>query len=207
MMKHLEASFTEANIPFNHEGNRVRQVVSPQINPVSAHLFPTIFSCFPHIINLAVQAIYAALKDGKGLEGQYLLGNIDCFGRASVEGADLPEGVTKTGYINALKADILGDVRKLVGACRVSGKRREELENTILEGNQNKIWTNDQGEPVLTKILQLLRDCEIRWSSTHLMVDRVLEMLPVCGDSTDLKLRCTQTILDHQSICWSAKSI
>lgn len=165
------------------------------------------FSCFPHIINLAVQAIYAALKGGKGLEGQYLLGNINHLGRASVEGTDLLEGVTKTDYIEALKVDVLGLVRKLTGACRISGKRREELENTVLEGNQNETWMNDHGEPVLVKVLQLLRDCETRWSSTHLMTDRVLAMLPVCDDNTDLELPHTQIVLDHSSICWPCECV
>jgi len=52
-------------------------------------------SCFPHVINLAVQAIYTALKDGKGLEEQYLLGNVRCVDEAALKRMTLPEGVTK----------------------------------------------------------------------------------------------------------------
>ena len=126
-----------------------------------------------------MQAIYATLKDGKGLEEQYLLGNISHLNDVSIEGADLLEGVTETDYLRALKADVLGLVRKLTTTCRISGNRREEFENMVLEGNQNQMWTDDHGECVSVKILQLLRDCEIQWSSTHLMVDRILMMLPV----------------------------
>jgi hypothetical protein len=39
---------------------------------------------------------------------------------------------------------------------------------------------DDNGNLVSRKSLQLLRDCETRWSSTYNMMDRVLIMLPVC---------------------------
>jgi hypothetical protein len=65
-------------------------------------------SCFPHVINLAVQAIYAALKDGKGLEEQYLLTGINHLSKAALEEVVLPEGVTRDGYLGALKTDVLG---------------------------------------------------------------------------------------------------
>ena len=177
------------------------------VNTVSACLFCTMYSCFAHIINLAVQAIYAALKDGKGLEEQYLLGNVDHFARASVADTDLPDGVTKTDYVEALEVDILGVARKLTGACRISGKHREELESMVLEGNQNEIWMDDCGESVSVKMLQLLRDCETRWSSTHSMVDRALVMLPVCNADVDLQLLHTQATLDCQRIGLSSKFI
>lgn len=145
-----------------------------------SHVLTSHYSCFPHVINLAVQAIYAALKDGKGLADQYLLGHIDSISKAALERMDFPEGVTRDDYLCALKEDVLGTARKLVATCRISGKRREEFADTILEGNQNETWMDSDGNLVSVKVLQLLRDCETRWSSTHLMVDRVLTMLPVC---------------------------
>jgi len=137
-------------------------------------------SCFPHVINLAVQAIYAALKDGKGLEEQYLLGNIRCVDEAALERMTLPEGVTKDNYVCALKTDVLGTARKLVAACRISGKRQEDFVDTVFKGNRDDKWTDIDGNVITRKALQLLRDCDTRWSSTHHMVDRTLEMLPVC---------------------------
>lgn len=143
------------------------------------HSFPP-HSCFPHVINLAVQAIYAALKDGKGLEQQYLLGGFGCIDKAALERMTLPPGVTKEDYLAALTADVLGTARKVIATCRVSGKRREEFLDTILEGNLDETWVDDDGNPMSREALQLLRDCETRWSSTFLMVDRFLVMLPVC---------------------------
>lgn len=132
------------------------------------------------MINLAVQAIYAALKDGKGLEEQYLLGELrDCFSETVIKAAVLPPGVAVEDYLEALTSDVLGVARKLIAACRISGKRREEFVDTIIKGNTNEAWVDDNGNLISRKTLELLRDCETRWSSTHLMVDRVLVMLPV----------------------------
>lgn len=93
---------------------------------------------------------------------------------------DLPPGVTEDDYLKALKADILGTARKLITACRSSGKRREDFVDTILKGNIDGTWRDDDGNPFSRHALELLRDSDNRWSSTHLMVDRMLVMLPVC---------------------------
>lgn len=137
------------------------------------------YRCFPHVINLAVQAIYATLKDGSQSDAQYLLGNLPELTEEALQAIHLPDGVTVEGYRAALKTDIIGVVRKLVAACRVSGQRREDFELTIQEGNKAGIWTDFDGNPLSLPALQLLRDCETRWSSTFLMLDRVLTLLPV----------------------------
>ena len=98
----------------------------------------------------------------------------------------LQGGVTGDAYLCALKADVLGTVRKLISSCRVSGQRREELIDTVLKGNKNEEWVDSSGNPFSRTALQLLRDCETRWSSTHIMVDRALDMLPVCFTMTSL---------------------
>lgn len=138
-------------------------------------------SCFAHVVNLAVQAIYAALKDGHGLGEQYLLGGSAYVDEATLRDLVLPEGVTVDSYLKALKADVLGVARKLIAACRASGRRREEFVDTIVKGNQNMSWPKVNGTYVPMDVLQLLRDCDTRWSSTYLMVDRALVMLPVCS--------------------------
>lgn len=38
---------------------------------------------------------------------------------------------------------------------------------------------DSKGNTFLLPVLQLLRDCETRWSSTFLMLDRVLTLVPV----------------------------
>jgi hypothetical protein len=136
--------------------------------------------CFPHVINLAVQAVYATLKNESSSDIQYLLGNIPEFTEEELQAMPLPNGVTIKDYRAALGADIIGTARKLVTACRASGQRREDLELTIREGNVAGTWVNSEGIPLRLPILQLLRDCETRWSSTFLMLDRVLTLLPVC---------------------------
>ena len=95
-------------------------------------------------------------------------------------------GVTGDAYLRALKVDVLGITRKLISNCRVSGHRREEFIDTVLDGNESEEWKDKDGNSFSRKALQLLRDCETRWSSTHLMVDRALEMLPVCSTVADI---------------------
>jgi len=136
--------------------------------------------CFPHVINLAVQAIYATLKDGSSSDAQYLLGNIPEVTEEALQTMPLPDGVTIEEYRAALVADVIGTARKLVAACRSSGQRREDFELTIQEGNEAGSWIDSEGNSFSLPVLQLLRDCEIGWSSTFLLLDRVLTLLPVC---------------------------
>ena len=127
-----------------------------------------------------MQAIYATLKNESNSDIQYLLGNLPEPTEEALQAMPLPDGVTIEGYRAALAADIIGAARKLIAACRVSGQRREELELTIREGNEAGSWTDSEGNPLPLPVLQLLRDCETRWSSTFLMLDRMLMLLPVC---------------------------
>jgi len=135
--------------------------------------------CFPHVINLAVQAIYETLKGGSKSDTQYLLGGLPELMEEALQAMPLPEGVTIKEYRDALAADIVGMARKLVTACRASGQRREDFQLTIREGNERGSWTDSEGNPFSLPVLQLLRDCETRWSSTFLLLDRVLTLLPV----------------------------
>lgn len=131
------------------------------------------------MINLAVQAIYATLKDESVSDVQYLLGNLPDLTEEALRKMSLPEDVTIEEYCAALAADIIGTARKLVTACRVSGQRREDFELTIREGNEAQSWTDSKGNPLSLPVLQLLRDCETRWSSTFFLLDRMLTLLPV----------------------------
>ena len=94
-------------------------------------------------------------------------------------------------YGDALRGDPIGRVRKLVSDCRVSGERRRALRDVIRDGNEMKSWPQtvmDFDSLMLPDDLktggelpevQLLRDCETRWSSTFLMITRVLTLYPV----------------------------
>jgi hypothetical protein len=73
-------------------------------------------------------------------------------------------------------------VRHFVGASRRSGQRRQGLEATIIEGNEKQSW------PKAIVPTQLVSDMEVRWSSTHFMIQRIIELFPVsseyqCSDS------------------------
>ncbi len=83
-------------------------------------------------------------------------------------------------YSNALARDVVGLARTLVSKCRASDGRRKELRLIIVEGNTNGGW-GEESQPVA--LLQLLKDVDTRWSSTFLMIDRLLELNLVCSFS------------------------
>ena len=87
-------------------------------------------------------------------------------------GADIP-AIELSSYADALRSDPVGQTRGIVGVCRASGGRRKDLKSTIEEGNKSKSW----GE--IIRVVQLLRDCETRWSSTYNMIDCAMELYPV----------------------------
>ena len=128
MMRHLETRFRKAGVPFDHNGNRVRYY---RFYARLTYTQYEINRCFPHVVNLAVQAIYATLKNQSNSDIQYLLGNLPEFTEEEVQNMPLPDGVTLEEYRTALATNIIGIARKLVTACRASGQRREDFELTI----------------------------------------------------------------------------
>ena len=78
-------------------------------------------------------------------------------------------------YKQAILANPIGKKRGLVAACRSSGQRRRQLKQTIIDGNLTGYWKGKlPGGGEKLPLVNLLRDCETRWSSTFLMVDRAL---------------------------------
>jgi hypothetical protein len=128
--------------------------------------------CFAHVINISVQHILTALKDAYSLFEDHVYSN-----------------PTMDAYGVALQGDPIGRVRKLVSDCRVSGQRCSALRAVIRDGNKNKSWPKIMPDfnspPDAPKEggklpdVQLLRDCEMRWSSTFLMISRFLTLYPV----------------------------
>jgi hypothetical protein len=126
-------------------------------------------SCFPHIINISVQTVLKELKENP--REPVLL---------SCSNPDSRRHVELSEYANTLAADPVGGARSLVGACRKSGQRRNDLRATIIEGNVNKSYGKDKdGRDIQLPEQELLRDCETRWSSTHNMSGRVINLYPV----------------------------
>ncbi|KAJ7070551.1 hypothetical protein C8F01DRAFT_1225955 [Mycena amicta] len=94
--------------------------------------------------------------------------------------SDCPQGSELTAYYKAVKSKPLSSERAVISSCRASGLRRQEFATFIFDGNTKNLWkTGDNGK---LPILQLLRDCETRWSAIHLMNVRFLLLFePISG--------------------------
>ncbi|KAG6864121.1 hypothetical protein C0991_012332 [Blastosporella zonata] len=138
LMEAVEDILQTQKIPFNRDGNRIR--------------------CFPHIVNLACQAIMDALKITPAAHG---------LNPANFQ------------YLKSLELDLIGICRSVVNACQASSQCRQELKSTIREGNEKGTWIGElkDGQTHL-RVLQLLRDCKTHWSSTYLMIDRMIYLYP-----------------------------
>jgi hypothetical protein len=83
-------------------------------------------------------------------------------------------------YLRVLESDVLTLVRTIIRRLRASGQRRDQFAARIDRGNKQHHWdTPDDLEHVVLDCLQLLRDCETRWSSTFYMIERLLYLFPV----------------------------
>ncbi|KAF8993043.1 ribonuclease H-like domain-containing protein, partial [Cyathus striatus] len=125
--------------------------------------------CFPRIINLACQAFLDELKTNPHAPRLYAP-------PATSDPPATPNYPRASSYAQSLTKDLVGTCRNLVAVCRASGQRRKQLEDIIVKGNTKGYWYD--GNSTLP-VLQLLRDCDTRWSSTHQMICRVLQLYPV----------------------------
>ncbi|THH14369.1 hypothetical protein EUX98_g9621 [Antrodiella citrinella] len=167
MMRELERLLTRMGIHFEREGNRIR--------------------CFPHVLNIAVQAALKAItkappaivEKDTGDDSDY---DPEDFDENTPElASSLTSTVTAASnsalqddleYAEALLRDPIVRARKLVTKCRSSYGRRYGLREIIQEGNKNKSFQG--GRKIET--FELLRDVDTRWSSLFFMIDRFLNM-------------------------------
>ncbi|KAA1472419.1 hypothetical protein DENSPDRAFT_778084, partial [Dentipellis sp. KUC8613] len=96
-------------------------------------------------------------------------------------------------YRDAVAGDVLARSRRLVSAFRVSGGRRLGLHRTILEGNSTRSWPQTSLEVF---DMQLLRDCDTRWSSVYMMITRILTLWPALQAYAASASTSTATSLD-----------
>lgn len=75
-------------------------------------------------------------------------------------------------YAVVLEEDVVKKARSLVTSCRASGQRLEDFKKTISKGDHEGVFGPPPGMPDHA----LMREMEIRWSTTLLMIDRLLEM-------------------------------
>jgi hypothetical protein len=134
----------------------------------------------PHIINIAAQAFIVVISpssrtkrvdsdDGNASDNDDVP---DTFGEdvaADVNSHDLDDEDIDSDphYETSLAGDVLKKTRNLVKAIRGSGQRRTRLADVQKRFNM--------------PVLSLLKDMTVRWSSTYLMVDRILDIYAVCS--------------------------
>jgi hypothetical protein len=121
--------------------------------------------CFPHVVNIAVKA------------GLRTLTKLDPSDEDVNSAHPYPQVFCDSEeYLAVLKEDVVAAARSLVTACRASGQRREDFQNTISERNEGGGWGDP---PQHLRNVVLLRDVDTRWSSIFRMIDRVLELYEV----------------------------
>lgn len=132
------------------------------------------FSCFPHVVNIAVKT------------GLLHLTQIMVFNDPEVDYAASPVDTAAVlqalhddnEYNKVLKGDVVASARHIVTACRGSGQRREKFREVIKEGNADG-WGRNLDPPHELSVRELLRDVDTRWSTIYRMIDRVLELYEV----------------------------
>jgi hypothetical protein len=163
-MESLEELLRAADIPFCRHGNHIRLVIyCISISDVWRLEADHLNRCFPHVVNIAVQTILKELKEN----------GYDPVIVKSAEPLNPSSDVVL--YATAVESDPIGCSREIVAICRKSGQRREGLQKLIATGNDTSAW----GPDTTIRLVQLLRDCETRWSSTYNMIDRLIELYPV----------------------------
>lgn len=164
LMQELEEVFVTRGVLFERQSNRIRYVL--HILAARLVLIP-LNSCFPHVINLAVQAILDALPF-----------SAQSF-RSAAQADKKTLDKTTLDYLMALESEPVDICRDSVRAMRVNDIRREGLQEAIRDGNFSDRFKTSLGEILVVPLLQLLRDCATRWSSTYFMILRYLQLYPV----------------------------
>src|SRR6266481_1734617 len=125
------------------------------------------YRCFPHLVNVAVQAILKMITDIS----------------LSKDGAVCHEVPSTQGhtFVEVLGHNPIACGHAVVRACHSSGQCREHLSQLIIEGNIKQTF-GPSDEPVEVPNLALLCDVDTRWDSVYLMIChlRVLRPVHVC---------------------------
>ncbi|KAJ3754264.1 hypothetical protein EV360DRAFT_51958 [Lentinula raphanica] len=152
LMRSLERRLKAEGVSFSEHGNRIR--------------------CFPHVINIAVKTALSRIGDVELDDAD----NVTLDEIFEYLPPNESIGMSKA-YRESLSKDLVGCAHKLVNASRSSGKRRDALRDAILA--IRRAQTSHEGNHhYLMREVVLLRDVDTRWSSTFLMIDRLLELYP-----------------------------
>jgi hypothetical protein len=169
-MEELARLLRRLGIKFSEDGNRIRCVAScfRGLHIPKLHLNTR---CLPHIINLSVKAGLKQITEVHSTDPETENQDDEDENNWLIS-SDIASRDEE--YQQILRGDVIAEGRHIVTACRLSGQHREEFTEIIKEGNKSGRF----GQGGL-RVVALLRYMDIRWSSTYLMVDRVLEMYPV----------------------------
>ncbi|KAF9532739.1 hypothetical protein CPB83DRAFT_945550 [Crepidotus variabilis] len=157
MMEQLEEQLNSLGITFDRDGNRIR--------------------CFPHVINLAVGAALEALLHPPEPfpQPKPSLHPNTPIPRADSEDSHRLESEYRSEYQEALESDLITRVCSFVTVVRSSGQRQEKFISIIEAGNKDGGFGHSAQK---LRVVGLLKDMKIRWSSLFKMIDRFLELYP-----------------------------
>ncbi len=142
--------------------------------------------CYPHIINICVSHIVSSLtKVATNSEIESEKGDDSSDDDESDDGYDGEEenqdevdlNMYDMGqWLENLKRHPVQRARTLVRTVRSSGQRKEALSDIIKKGNTNLTFLDMDGNEVLLKDLQLIRDVKHRWDSLYNMIVRLQQL-------------------------------
>jgi hypothetical protein len=137
------------------------------------------FSCFPHVINIAVKAGLKALAQiplfedfNDHYDSEFMYGDTYPPPESSTIPLVPPELTMNPEYLEALERDIIGSICHYITACQSLGQRHEQFKTILKEGNKNGGW-GDENE--ILRNVGLLKDVDTWWSATFIMLDHFLE--------------------------------
>ncbi|KAL1662550.1 hypothetical protein GGF50DRAFT_58745 [Schizophyllum commune] len=116
--------------------------------------------CFPHVVNIGAETGLEVLKNPRL-----------CYDYGIVLPSELLADVP---YYTTLEMDVVGCLRRIASWVRVSPGRRDDLKRIIIDGNLLGRWLDELKRAEKLPVVGLLRDCDTRWSSRFLMIDRVM---------------------------------
>ncbi|CDO71217.1 hypothetical protein BN946_scf184863.g12 [Trametes cinnabarina] len=192
MLDDLERILTAKGIRFHRKGNRIR--CFPHVVNISVQRGLRALGCGSKQSELAEPGSSAGLGEGVGneagpgtdievplhVEAQAPHDPNDpdfTVYEAELDGDNNEALLCDPDYADILSQNPIRAARNLINKARQSGQRREEFEAIVTDCIKNQTF----GEGVNPSGTQLLRDVDTRWSSTFLMIDRLLSLYPVKG--------------------------
>jgi hypothetical protein len=116
--------------------------------------------CFPHVINICVKHILDeyATADYSAVADTWTIEDLD---------------IQKVDYVQAVQAKPLERARHIVRLVCASHQRRDRFHDTIIRGNEEGWFHDENGDAIRLPVVELLLDEPTRWDSSYVMVNRM----------------------------------